>query len=182
MLVMTLTIPSIKDELPHIEQEFPVSIVMQHRTIENNIWLAEQWEVEAVIAGGGSNETIPIKTISRMGKDEEKYIWKNYRITLYSEEVESYYFNIISDTPCVFVVCQEEEDDDELVPFKISVNYDEASSFLELEEQVFQVPMPAEIYLWVEEFVVNNYVPVKRKKRKREDWKGAANNSYQVKH
>ena len=46
---------------------FPVSIIMQHRLIENNVWQAEQWEVEAVIAGG--NETAgdaPERTISRI--------------------------------------------------------------------------------------------------------------------
>ena len=161
---------------------FPVSIVMQHRIIENNVWLAEQWEAEAVIAGGSNADEIPEKTVSRIGKDEKKYIWANYQINLFADEAESYYFNIISDNPCVFVVCRDEEEDGELVPFKVSVNYDEASSFLELEEQVFKVPMPAEIYRWVEAFVVNNYVPVKRKKRKLEDWKGNHKKQNQVTH
>ena len=161
---------------------FPVSIVMQHRIIENNVWLAEQWEAEAVIAGGSNADTIPEKTVSRIGSDEEKYIWINYQINLFADESESYYFNIISDSPSVFVVCRDEEEDGELVPFKVSVNYDEASSFLELEEQVFKVPMPAEIYRWVEAFVVNNYVPVKRKKRKLENWKGNHKKSNQVTH
>lgn len=161
---------------------FPVSIVMQHRIIENNVWLSDQWEAEAVIAGGSNADEIPEKTVSRVGEDEEKYIWVNYQINLFADEAESYYFNIVSDNPCVFVVCRDEEEDGELVPFKVSVNYDEASSFLELEEQVFKVPMPAEIYRWVEAFVVNNYVPVKRKKRKREDWKGNHKKSNQVMH
>ena len=163
-----------------LTNNFPVSIVMQHRVIENNVWIADQWEVEAVVAGGNENPgDIPERTISRMGEGEEKYIWENYQITLFPDEAESYYFNIISDTPFVFVVCRDEEEDGELIPFKVSVNYDEASSFLELEEQVFQVPMPAEIYRWVEAFVVNNYVPVKRKKRKLENWKGTDTKSKQ---
>lgn len=158
---------------PCLENYFQVAIVMHHRVIENNIWLADQWEVDAIIAGGkGDAGDIPVKTVSRIGTNEEHYIWANYQIHLFADEAESYYFNIISDTPYVFVVCRDEEEDGELVPFKVSVNYDEVSSFLELEEQVFQVPMPAEIYLWLESFVVNNYVPMKRKKRKREDWKG----------
>ena len=168
------------DYLTHI---FPVSIVMQHTVVENNVWIADQWEVEAVIAGGkGSADEIPEKTVSRIGQAEEKYIWVNYQISLFADEAESYYFNIISDSPCVFVVCRDEEEDGELIPFKVSVNYDEASSFLELEEQVFKVPMPAEIYRWVEAFVVNNYVPVKRKKRKLENWKGNHKKSNQVTH
>jgi hypothetical protein len=42
---------------------------------------------------------------------------------------------------------------------------------MEVEEDVFSVPMPAEIYRWVENFVLQHYVPERRKKRKREDWK-----------
>lgn len=160
----------IDDEV--LTNNFPVSIVMQHRLIENNIWQAEQWEVEAVVAGG--NETtgdIPERSVSRIGSIEEKYIWVNYQINLFADEAESYYFNIISDTPFVFVVCRDEEGDGELIPFSVSVNYDEAASYMELDDHVFQVPMPAEIYRWVEAFVVNNYVPVKKKKRKLENWK-----------
>ena len=152
---------------------FPVSVVMQHRVIENNIWQADQWEVEAVIAGGNdATDNIPERTVSRIGSTEEKYMWVNYQINLFADESESYYFNIISDTPFVFVVCRDEEGDGELIPFNVSVNYDEAASYMELDDHVFQVPMPAEIYRWVEAFVVNNYVPVKKKKRKLENWKG----------
>lgn len=150
---------------------FPVSVVMQHRRIENNIWASEKWEVEAVVAGGDGAVNAPERSISRIGSDGEKYIWSNYQINLFKDESESYYFNIISDTPYVFVVCQNEENESQLIPFKVSVNYDEAASYMELEEQVFQVPMPPEIYRWLEKFVVNNYIPVKKKKRKLLNWK-----------
>lgn len=154
-----------------LNNSFPVSIVMEHRQIENNVWSSEKWDVEAVVAGGDGAENIPERTISRIGTSNKKYIWSNYQINLFKDEAESYYFNIISDTPFVFVVCRDEEDDGELIPFNVSVNYDEAASYMELDEQVFQVPMPAEIYRWVESFVVNNYVPIKKKKRKLENWK-----------
>jgi len=159
---------------------FPVSIVMQHRLIENNIWQAEQWEVEAVIAGGNyATNNTPERMVSRIGLEEEKYIWVNYQINLFADEAESYYFNIISDTPFVFVICRDEEGDGELIPFNVSVNYDEAASYMELDDHVFQVPMPAEIYRWVEDFVVNNYIPVKKKKRKLENWKEKKKNDSQ---
>jgi len=156
-----------------LANKFPVSIVMQHRIIENNIWQTEQWEVEAVIAGAKeATGNIPERKVSRIGSADEKFVWINYQINLFTDEAESYYFNIISDTPFVFVVCRDEEGDGELIPFSVSVNYDEAASYMELDDHVFQVPMPAEIYRWLEAFVVNNYVPVKKKKRKLENWKG----------
>lgn len=153
------------------DENFPVSIVMQHRRVENNIWLSEKWEVEAVVSGGETASGVPKRNVLRIGNDDEKYIWSNYHIVLHKDQAESYYFNIISDTPFVFVVCTDEEDDGELVPFTVSVNYDEAASNIEVDNDVFQVPMPAEIYKWVEAFVLNNYVPEKRKKRKLVNWK-----------
>lgn len=166
------------EDLPLVES-FPVSIIMQHRSIENNIWVSEKWEVEAVVAGGEtagkSGGAEPERNILRIGAEDEKYIWSNYQITLFKDEVESYYFNIISDTPFVFVVCQDEEGDGELKPYTVSVNYDEAGSNLEVDNEVFQVPMPGEIYKWVEAFVLNHYAPEKRKKRKRVDWKEDTN-------
>jgi len=154
-----------------LHDSFPVSIVMEHRLIENNVWASEKWEVEAVIAGGQGAENVPERMISRIGSGDEKYIWSNYQINLFKDEAESYYFNIISDTPFVFVVCRDEGNDGQLIPFNVSVNYDEAASYMELDEQVFQVAMPPEIYRWVEAYVVNNYVPLKKKKRKWENWK-----------
>lgn len=162
-----------------LNNSFPVSIVMEHRTIENNIWVSEKWDVEAVVAGGDGAGNVPVRTISRIGSGDEKYIWSNYQINLFKDEAESYYFNIISDTPYVFVVCRDEEDDGQLIPFNVSVNYDEAASYMELDEQVFQVPMPPEVYLWVEAYVVNNYIPLKKKKRKLENWK---DNDQKVRH
>ncbi|MFW2374357.1 MAG: DUF3305 domain-containing protein [Gammaproteobacteria bacterium] len=149
---------------------FPVSIVMQHSHIENNIWLSEKWEVEAVVAGGECLDLAPERRISRIDSDSEKYIWSNYQISLFKDQAESYYFNIIADTPYVFVFCRDEHNDGQLLPVSVSVNYDEAGSHMEMDDQVFQVPMPPEIYRWVEAFVINNYVPVKKQKRKLENW------------
>ena len=152
------------------QDSFPVSVVMEHSRVENNIWISDKWDVEAIIAGGENTGAAPKRNISRIGEDEEKYIWSNYQINLYKDEAESYYFNIISETPFVFVFCRDEENDGQLRPFNVSVNYDEAASYMELDDQVFQVPMPPEIYRWLEAYVVNNYVPLKKKKRKRVNW------------
>jgi hypothetical protein len=48
---------------------------------------------------------------------------------------------------------------------------------METEELVESVDMPAELYRWAERFVLEHYVPKKRKKRKRDDWKARGNES-----
>ena len=44
---------------------------------------------------------------------------------------------------------------------------------MEADEVVESVAMPAELYRWVEQYVLENYLPEKRKKRKRDNWKEA---------
>jgi hypothetical protein len=42
---------------------------------------------------------------------------------------------------------------------------------METDEIVETVAMPPELYRWAERFVLEHYVPEKRKKRKRDNWK-----------
>jgi hypothetical protein len=60
----------------------------------------------------------------------------------------------------------------------VTLSYDEAAAYTEVEEEVFAVPMPPEVYRWVENYVLEHYVPEKRRKRKRVDWKRPALDKY----
>ena len=52
----------------------------------------------------------------------------------------------------------------------LTLSFDEAHAYLEGDENLYTVPMPPEIYRWVEAYVLAHYVPEKRTKRKRRDW------------
>ena len=52
-----------------------------------------------------------------------------------------------------------------------NLSYDEATSYMEVDEPVFSLPMPPEVYRWLEAYVLEHYVPERKKKRKRDDWK-----------
>jgi hypothetical protein len=68
------------------------------------------------------------------------------------------------------VVCRE-EDGERPEPALVTASYGEAASYSEVDENVYAVPIPPEIYLWIEAYVLEHYVPEKRRKRKRDDWK-----------
>ena len=55
-------------------------------------------------------------------------------------------------------------------PFVVSPNQDEANSHMESEDLVYSVPMPDTLIDWMERYVVDNYQPVIKKKRKRRNW------------
>ena len=44
-------------------------------------------------------------------------------------------------------------------------------AYQEGDDLVYSVPIPAELYRWLEAYVIEHYAPVKRIKRKRKDWK-----------
>ena len=89
---------------------------------------------------------------------------------LYPDEAESYYHNLMAGKPAAFVLCQR-EDDGGITPRQVTLSYAEATSYMEMEEEVYNVALPAELYRWLEHYVVQHYLPQKRRKRKREDWK-----------
>jgi len=55
----------------------------------------------------------------------------------------------MAEHPSVFAVVRD-EGDTSLEPYLTTVSYDEVSSYTETDTSVFSVPMPAEIYRWVE--------------------------------
>jgi len=57
--------------------------------------------------------------------------------------------NLMAEHPSVFAVVRD-EGDTSLEPYLTTVSYDEVSSYTETDTSMFSVPMPAEIYRWVE--------------------------------
>ena len=92
-----------------------------------------------------------------------------YSIELFADEAESYYANLSGNHPGVFVVCEQEEDD-ELRPLLTTLSYDEMASYIEVDTPVFDLPIPPPIYEWVEAWVLENYQPQQKKKRTRQKW------------
>lgn len=151
--------------------EFPVVIIMDFCEIRNSRWAKGCFEPIAVIAGehlaNDASESSPLR--SEVGASEQ-YLLKGFAVRLYRDDVESYYLNIMGKQPRIFVICSE-DDAGRNKPFLTTASYDEASAHMEVEEYVFSVPMPAEVYRWIEKFVVEHYIPTRKKKRKRENWK-----------
>ena len=57
-------------------------------------------------------------------------------------------------------------------PYLVSLSFDEAHAYLEGDELVYSVPLPAQLYQWAEAYVLTNYVAIKKTKRKLKRWHG----------
>ena len=153
--------------MPH---SFPVSILVNYQLTPDNRWQLGRWYVSGVVAGGqGQGEAVK-QTPLHAEAGQQQTLWTGLRVELHKDEAESYYFNIISERPRVFVVCTL-DNNGPLRPLLATLSYDEAGSHLESDDIVESVAMPAELYRWVEQFVLEHYLPQKKKKRKRDNWK-----------
>ena len=148
---------------------FWVSVLMQRRPA-NHRWLTHNWRVVGVVVNNRAKDQDkgPIKV--RSSDEGEDFLWHGMPIKLYKDEVESYYHNLMAPTPNLYVITRN-SDQGLPEPFLVSACFDEAHAYMEGEENAYPVPMPPEIYQWIESFVINHYAPERRYKRKRNDWK-----------
>ena len=153
-------------------RKYPVAVLVEFQVIHDNRWIDGRWVVTGVVAGEQlANNGMHGKLVHSSAAGQQ-YLWTGLCIELHPDDAESYYCNLMSDNPGVFVICSEEQDE-ALQPAIVTVSYGEATSYMETDQRVERVEMPAELYRWLEQYVLANYVPEKKKKRKRDDWKEA---------
>lgn len=103
-------------------------------------------------------------------EENEQFLHEGYFIELFDDEAESYYANLMGAKPAVFVIGAEDEEEDTFAPLLVTLSYSEMTSYMEVDTPVFDLPIPAPIYEWVEGWVLENYHPEKKHKRKRKKW------------
>ncbi len=150
-------------------QQFQVAILIERRTPpQDRIWLGTRWQVLGIIANSQQSWRTGYTRVRSL-PDKQEYLWGGLSIRLHKDEAESYYFNLMAGNPRVFVITTTGEVGIP-EPFLVSASFDEAHAYLEAEAEVEAVSMPPEIYRWVEQFVLEHYVPERRIKRKRRNW------------
>ncbi|MCG7931696.1 MAG: DUF3305 domain-containing protein [Candidatus Thiodiazotropha lotti] len=162
----------IGDDLP---REFSLSVITQ-KSPSANRWQPYQWEAVGVLATGTTANSKQAEMIYEQ-QETSRYLHAGFKLRLHQDECESYYHNLLSANPCCYVVA-DMSDDGTPTPFMVSFSFDEAHAYLEGDEAIYAVPVPAEIYQWAEAFVLAHYVPTKRSKRKRADWRKSERDSH----
>lgn len=153
-----------------IPTDFSLSVVMQ-RTPANSPWQEYVWDAIGVTAALWRDATAE-RSVSLVHEQGElrQYLYSGFRLQLHVDECESYYHNLCSPTPNCYVIASER-----VVgrpePLRVSLSFDEANAYQEGDEVVYAVAMPPELYRWCELFVLNHYVPEKKKKRRLTDWR-----------
>ena len=153
-----------------LPQAFPVAVVLRYRRTPQNPWQEGSWSVDGIVAGQQAGDAGRERILIHDTADIRLYLCGGFSVQLYRDEAESYYQNLMAEKPAAFVICQR-EDNGEITPRQVTLSYAEATSYMEVDDDVYNAALPPELYCWLEQYVLEHYLPEKRKKRKREDWK-----------
>jgi hypothetical protein len=153
-----------------LDLTIPVSVVMRRREVAGKRWRVPSWDAIGVVAGEHVGHDSVDRRLIRDADGEQQYMWSGFRLHFFRDACESYWCNLTVEQPRLFIACRPRDEDGDLEPYSVTADQDEAGSSVETDDQVFSVPMPAEIYHQLERYVVENYVPERKKKRKRKNW------------
>jgi len=145
----------------------PVAVLLQKKIVQGKGWSVPEWNLVGVLGGEHSVGDVSEPVLVR--DDDDQYLWGGYRLNLYLDSCESYWHNLTGELPSLFVICTETEGGG-MQPLIVTADGLEASASTEGDDKVFRASIPPDIYLRIEKFVVDNYVPRERKKRKRQNW------------
>lgn len=159
-------------EIPN-PTELRVSVLMERRLATVGQWTQPQWDAVAVVAGEDVSRA-PRRTHVHHDDTRDQYLWTGLRMELFKDGCESYWYNLVSDKPRLFVICFEEDGEEEseieLRPILVTANQDEANGHMETDDPVYSVAMPEAVIQLVERFVMTYYEPEIKRKRKRKNW------------
>ena len=164
-----LSVDEVGRELP---SGFSASVIME-QSPSDSPWADDKWEALGVTAGPTGNHK-PAMTLVYEEEGVRRFLNSGFTLRLHVDECESYYHNLMAPTPRCYIVADPDENGVP-IPVLISLSFDEAHAYLEGEQIVYAVDIPAEMYRWCEAFVLQHYIPEKKLKRKLKDWKGPAN-------
>ena len=158
---------------------FRLSIIIECQHKIFNGWPTTQWNLLSILSDEDGPESLEGPIELRSAKDNAQFMWKGLQLPLYLDAAEGYWYNFLSEVPYAFVIFEMDSVDDDEVPFPILItaSQDEAGAHLETDYLVLSAPFPTDVRDKIEEFIVNNYEPRTKKKRKRKNWFEEANQS-----
>jgi len=149
---------------------FPVAVILEKYLVQRAQWSVFEWRLFGVVAGQAvSGQSLHCQQV-RNEPGAEHYLWRGLNLRLHRDSCESYWLNLISASPSLYLVCEQGLDTDSVEPVLISANFDEAGAYLTNEGRVLKAEMPAEIYKSIEAFVLQHFEPEQFKKRQRKRW------------
>lgn len=139
----------------------PVAITLRREIRQRGPWRFPHWTLRNVHvdAGAGDGDN-PL--VVEAGTGIREYVWRDQWLRLRPDAAESYWYNLTSSQPSLFVACRP-GDSLELEPFLVTADGGEAGTLMEVDESVLSIALPEELAPWIEQWVLTHYRPGPRK-------------------
>lgn len=115
---------------------WPMQVSLYAEAVVVNGWESLRWKIK---------ELRPDQTMTSGFTD--------LTLELHKDERTAYRFNLNSKQPHLFILCQEDELNEELTPVHITASQDDAASFMDGEHQLLELPMPAAVQCWIDVYL-----------------------------
>ena len=174
-----------------LERHYPVTVVVNKVWRQHRQWRYPDWVVSGVIPEGHLSEDLHLDSSSHFANDSENkpqtdyrkfseesgsehFIWPGLQFSLYRDGLTSYFHNLNSEQPCLFILCRDDNDQTGLEPFAVSADFSDAEAHMETEGAVLTTPLVPPFDKWIADYVLQNKVHLekqaqqsKKHKRKR---------------
>ena len=141
-----------------------VAVVME-REASPNRWEDWRHSIADVVLDEGGFGAEPV--VLRDDGQVRRTLYPGFTIELFRDEGEGYHLNLSSGAPAWFIVWRaDDEDPSRAWPETVSVSYNEAGRWVDAQEHVEQVAMPAEVIAWLQAYTDANYRPEPKKRRR----------------
>jgi hypothetical protein len=150
-----------ENTLPSRIAPYPIAIVMERTKLANR-WATERWETKGIV-----RDVLPQGSTAQVIVNDEnatQVLFPGYTLRLHPDEAEGYYYNITSPQPKLFVMWRLR--DAWARPERVSASYHEGARWMDTEETVDGVALPADLLPWIAEFVSAHYKPEPPKKKR----------------
>ena len=141
-----------------------VAVVME-REANPNQWEAWRFKLVDVV-----QHEEAFGTATRVLRDDGKVqrtLHPNFKLELFRDEAEGYSLNLRTGTPVWFVMWRiDDEDPWRAWPETVSVSYHEAGRWLDAQERIDNVPLPADLTEWLQAYTDAHYRPEPKKRRR----------------
>jgi hypothetical protein len=142
-----------------------VAVVMD-REANPNEWEAWRFRLADVVPHEEAFGTAP-----RVLRDDgrvQRTLHPNFTLELFRDEAEGYHLNLSSGAPVWFVMWRiDDEDPSRAWPETVSLSYTEAGRWLDAQERIDNVPLPADLVAWLQAYTDEHYRPEEKKARRR---------------
>ncbi|MDX2321834.1 MAG: DUF3305 domain-containing protein [Moritella sp.] len=146
---------------------WPIAFSLRSEEKQVGRWTTLSWSIEDIEL----YQQAPASTATEEVKDTTGSTTRYERtLYLYRDERTDYRFNLSSQDPHLFIVC--EVTDEQFSPLLITAAQSVASSYMDGDYQVLHIQMPLPVQAWMEAFIGRNGELIEFKKKRCKDRKG----------